>query len=63
MLFDLKYCLTTIPDEWTEELRNNFINGFRSFVNFVRFMHGMDSLQRQTNHHIEFEPDSNNVSF
>ena len=46
-----------MPDEWTDELRKNFINGFKSFVEFMQFMHGMDSLIRQTQQHIEYEPE------
>ncbi len=57
MLFDLKYCLTAVPTEWTDGLRKNFILGFKSFVDFLKFMHGMDSLVRQTQQHIEYEPE------
>lgn len=46
-----------MPDEWTDDLRKNFILGFKSFVDFIKFMHGMDSLTRQTQQHIEFEPE------
>ena len=57
MLFDLKYCLTATPDIWDDQLRKSFINGFKSFVEFIKFMHGMDALKRQTQQHIEFEPE------
>lgn len=57
ILYDLKYCLTAVPDEWTDELRKNFIQGFKSFVDFLKFMHGMDSLIRQTHTHVEYEPE------
>ena len=57
MLFDLKYCLTATPDSWDDQLRKSFINGFKSFVEFIKFMHGMDTLRRQTQQHIEFEPE------
>jgi hypothetical protein len=57
MLFDLKYCLTATPDEWNDNLRLNFIKGFKSFVEFIKYMHGMDSLKRYTQQHVEFEPE------
>lgn len=49
--------MTAVPDEWSDDLRRNFINGFKSFVEFMSFMHGMDSLTRQTQTHIEYEPE------
>ena len=57
MLFDLKYCLTAAPESWDDQLRKSFINGFKSFIEFIKFMHGMDGLRRQTQQHIEFEPE------
>jgi E3 ubiquitin-protein ligase UBR2 len=57
MLFDLKYCLTAAPESWDDQLRKSFINGFKSFIEFIKFMHGMDALRRQTQQHIEFEPE------
>jgi E3 ubiquitin-protein ligase UBR2 len=57
ILNDLKYCLIAIPDDWTDDLRRNFINGFKSFVDFIKFLHGMDSIKRYTQQHIEFEND------
>jgi E3 ubiquitin-protein ligase UBR2 len=57
MLFDLKYCLTSTPQAWDDRLRASFINGFKSFIEFLKFMHGMDALKRQTQAHIEFEPE------
>ena len=29
----------TLADEWNDDLRRNFINGFMSFVDFIKFMH------------------------
>ena len=58
ILFDFKYCLTSPPiNEWTDELRKSFINGFKAFTEFIRFMHGMDGIERYTQQHIEFEPE------
>ena len=64
MLFDLKYCLTSTPlsstsgeAEWSEPLRVNFVHGFKTFVDFIKLMHGMDALKRLTQHHVEFEPE------
>ncbi|CAF0875440.1 unnamed protein product [Brachionus calyciflorus] len=57
MLFDLKYCLTAVPEIWSDDLRKNFVNGFKSFIDFIKLMHGMDSLKRLTQQHIEYEPE------
>jgi E3 ubiquitin-protein ligase UBR2 len=57
ILIDLKYCLTAVPDDWSDSLRKNFILGFKSFVDFIKMMHGMDSLVRQTHTHVEYEPE------
>ena len=52
-----RYCLTTVPDDWNDDQRKNFINGFKSFIEFIKFMHGMDSIKRYTQQHIEYEPE------
>ncbi|CAF0909766.1 unnamed protein product [Adineta ricciae] len=57
ILYDLRYLLGVIPDQYTAELRENFINGFRAFLQLLKFMHGMDKVTRQVGQHIEFDPE------
>jgi len=57
ILYDLKYLLGVIPDSFTNELRENFLNGFRSFLRLLTYMHGMDKVSRQVGQHIEFDPE------
>ncbi|ELT88826.1 hypothetical protein CAPTEDRAFT_153753, partial [Capitella teleta] len=59
MLCDFKYALAAKPsqEEWSDQLRMNFMNGFRAFVQVLRAMEGMDAVTRQTSQHIEFEPE------
>ncbi len=56
---DIKYCLISAPNglTWTDKLRGNFINGFKSFVKFLTYMQGMDEVKHQTNQHIEHDPE------
>lgn len=35
----------------------SFINGFKSFVEFIKFMHGMDGIERYAQQHVEYEPE------
>lgn len=39
ILFDLKYLLGVVPDQYSAELRENFINGFTSFLQLLMHMH------------------------
>ncbi|XP_074663047.1 E3 ubiquitin-protein ligase UBR2-like [Tubulanus polymorphus] len=59
MLYDLKYALSCkpSPEEWNDNLRENFINGFNVFLELLKCMQGMDSVTRQTGQHLEFEPE------
>nr|KAG5712906.1 hypothetical protein BaRGS_007503 [Batillaria attramentaria] len=60
MLYDLKYallCKPTDPEEWTDSLRQNFLEGFLAILNLLKMMQGMDSVTRQTSQHLEFEPE------
>ncbi|XP_025104449.1 E3 ubiquitin-protein ligase UBR2-like [Pomacea canaliculata] len=60
MLYDLKYallCKPAMPEEWSDGLRNSFLNGFVSMLNLLKMMQGMDSVIRQTAQHLEFEPE------
>ncbi|CAF1642523.1 unnamed protein product, partial [Rotaria sordida] len=40
ILYDLKYLLGVAPQEYTTELRENFLNGFRAFLQLLTYMHG-----------------------
>lgn len=44
ILYDLKYLLGVVPDQYTPELRENFINGFTSFLQLLMYMHVMDKI-------------------
>ncbi|KAI1301491.1 E3 ubiquitin-protein ligase UBR2 [Halotydeus destructor] len=55
ILVDLKYLLTTKPMEWTEEMRTNFVHAFRTLVELLEWMQGMDPVVRQVGQHVEFE--------
>ncbi|CAF0746585.1 unnamed protein product [Didymodactylos carnosus] len=57
ILYDLKYLLGIVPTQYTPELRENFLNGFTSFLRLLSYMHGMDKVVRQVGQHIEFEPE------
>lgn len=57
ILFDLKYVLSFKPDEWTDELRRNFLHGVQLLIRVLKEMQGMDSVFRQTGQHMEYEPE------
>ncbi len=33
---DLSYMLTNKPDEWNNDLRVNFLNGFKLYISLIR---------------------------
>lgn len=39
ILLDLKYLLGVVPDQYSPELRENFLNGFTSFLQLLMHMH------------------------
>ncbi|XP_050407008.2 E3 ubiquitin-protein ligase UBR2 isoform X1 [Patella vulgata] len=59
VLYDLKYALICKPNasEWDNELRINFLKGLKALIELLSAMQGMDCVQRQTGHHLEFEPE------
>lgn len=57
ILFDLKYLLNFKPDVWTDELRRGFLHGVQILIRLLKVMQGMDSVQRQTGQHMEYEPE------
>ncbi|XP_066252750.1 E3 ubiquitin-protein ligase UBR2 isoform X1 [Euwallacea similis] len=57
MLFDLKYLLTSVPSSWSDDLKKNFLHGFKLLVDLLVMMQGMDAVTRQVGQHMEFEPE------
>ncbi|XP_041351534.1 E3 ubiquitin-protein ligase UBR2-like isoform X2 [Gigantopelta aegis] len=60
MLYDIKYALLARPvdpEDWSDALRTNFLNGVVSLLELLRVMQGMDGVTRQTGQHLEFEPE------
>ncbi|VIO97030.1 Zinc finger in N-recognin family protein [Brugia malayi] len=57
MLCDLRYLLSVIPSQqdWTPQLRENFLSGCSSLIRFLSFMQGMDEVRRQTAEHQVWE--------
>ncbi|KAM9356224.1 E3 ubiquitin-protein ligase UBR1 isoform 2-T2 [Pholidichthys leucotaenia] len=54
---DLRYILICKPTLWTDELRVEFLEGFRSFLGFLKCMQGMEEVKRQVGQHIAVEPE------
>ncbi|KAL0969076.1 hypothetical protein UPYG_G00222340 [Umbra pygmaea] len=54
---DLRYILISKPTVWTEELRRQFLEGFRVFLALLNCMQGMEEVKRQLGQHIEVEPE------
>ncbi|XP_071354990.1 E3 ubiquitin-protein ligase UBR1 isoform X2 [Trachinotus anak] len=54
---DLRYILISKPSIWTEELRRQFLEGFKVFLGFLKCMQGMEEVKRQFGQHIAVEPE------
>ncbi|XP_028250959.1 E3 ubiquitin-protein ligase UBR1 isoform X2 [Parambassis ranga] len=54
---DLRYILISKPSVWTEELRRQFLKGFRDFLGLLKCMQGMEEVKRQLGQHIAVEPE------
>uniref|UniRef100_A0A667XTB6 E3 ubiquitin-protein ligase n=1 Tax=Myripristis murdjan TaxID=586833 RepID=A0A667XTB6_9TELE len=54
---DLRYILISKPSLWTEELRKQFLEGFKVFLGLLNCMQGMEEVKRQFGQHIEVEPE------
>ncbi|TDG98824.1 hypothetical protein EPR50_G00204320 [Perca flavescens] len=54
---DLRYILISKPSIWTEELRREFIEGFKVFLGLLKCMQGMEEVKRQFGQHIAVEPE------
>ncbi|CAO2607444.1 E3 ubiquitin-protein ligase UBR2 [Lemmus lemmus] len=57
LILDLKYVLISKPTEWSDELRQKFLEGFDAFLELLKCMQGMDPITRQVGQHIEMEPE------
>ncbi|KAJ8248270.1 hypothetical protein GJAV_G00240210 [Gymnothorax javanicus] len=57
LIGDLKYVLISRPTEWTDKLREKFLEGLDSFLELLKCMQGMDPVVRQVGQHIEMEPE------
>ncbi|XP_075996582.1 E3 ubiquitin-protein ligase UBR2 isoform X2 [Genypterus blacodes] len=57
LIGDLKYVLISRPAEWSEQLREKFIEGLDAFLELLKCMQGMDPVVRQVGQHIEMEPE------
>lgn len=54
---DLRYILISKPPMWTEELRREFLAGFKIFLGLLKCMQGMEEVKRQFGQHIAVEPE------
>ncbi|KAG7238534.1 hypothetical protein INR49_030807, partial [Caranx melampygus] len=54
---DLRYILISKPSTWTEELRRQFLEGFKVFLGLLKSMQGMEEVKRQFGQHIAVEPE------
>ncbi|TNN84157.1 E3 ubiquitin-protein ligase UBR1 [Liparis tanakae] len=54
---DLRYILISKPSVWTEELRREFLEGFKDFLGLLKCMQGMEEVKHQFGQHIAVEPE------
>ncbi|KAJ8014253.1 hypothetical protein DPEC_G00038350 [Dallia pectoralis] len=57
LIGDLKYVLISRPTEWSDQLREKFLEGLDTFLELLKCMQGMDPVVRQVGQHIEMEPE------
>uniref|UniRef100_A0A673N696 E3 ubiquitin-protein ligase n=1 Tax=Sinocyclocheilus rhinocerous TaxID=307959 RepID=A0A673N696_9TELE len=57
LIGDLKYVLISRPTEWTDQLREKYLESFDAFLELLKCMQGMDPVVRQVGQHIEMEPE------
>ncbi|XP_063047209.1 E3 ubiquitin-protein ligase UBR2 isoform X2 [Engraulis encrasicolus] len=57
LIGDLKYVLISRPTEWSDKLREKFLEGLEAFLDLLKCMQGMDPVVRQVGQHIEMEPE------
>lgn len=57
VFIDLKYALTTVPTEWSDDLIFEFCKFFKTFVKLIGCMESMDWVERKTDRHMEHEPE------
>ncbi|XP_078001009.1 E3 ubiquitin-protein ligase UBR2-like [Glandiceps talaboti] len=56
-LIDVRYVLSTKPDEWEPKLREKFVQGITWLLELLSALQGMDAVTRQVGQHIEVEPE------
>ena len=56
ILGDVSYILAKPPQAWNDRLRQAFGAGVEAFVKLIKRVQLMDSIVRQVNQHIEYEP-------
>ncbi|XP_056151209.1 E3 ubiquitin-protein ligase UBR1 [Lampris incognitus] len=54
---DLRYILISKPSVWTNELKSQFLEGFKVFLGLLTCMQGMEEVKRQFGQHVEVEPE------
>uniref|UniRef100_A0A6Q2XMY6 E3 ubiquitin-protein ligase n=1 Tax=Esox lucius TaxID=8010 RepID=A0A6Q2XMY6_ESOLU len=52
-----RYVLISRPTEWSDQLREKFLEGLDTFLELLKCMQGMDPVVRQVGQHIEMEPE------
>ncbi|XP_070569458.1 E3 ubiquitin-protein ligase UBR2-like isoform X2 [Ptychodera flava] len=57
ILLDLRYILSSIPNEWESKLKEKFLKGLNVFLELLSAIQGMDAVTRQVALHIEVEPE------
>uniref|UniRef100_A0A671L712 E3 ubiquitin-protein ligase n=1 Tax=Sinocyclocheilus anshuiensis TaxID=1608454 RepID=A0A671L712_9TELE len=57
LIGDFKYVLISRPTEWTDQLREKYLESFDAFLELLKCMQGMDPVVRQVGQHIEMEPE------
>ncbi|XP_032673468.1 E3 ubiquitin-protein ligase UBR2 [Odontomachus brunneus] len=57
IFYDLRYILSAKPDEWTDELRVNYLHGVTLLLTLFCSMQCMDAVLRQVGQHMEYEPE------
>ncbi|TRY85639.1 hypothetical protein DNTS_008798 [Danionella cerebrum] len=55
LIGDLKYVLMSRPTEWTDQLREKYLEGFETFLELLKCIQGMEPVVRQVGQHIEME--------
>ena len=52
---DIEYLLSVTPEEWSNDLRTNFVEGAKKFIDLSKLLHLADPHTMQTSAHVEYE--------